>query len=307
MNKLADRIREGKIKRAFRTRYKMNYAGLVSHITQRATGKEPLFLENNDYLFMLSLLKEVSDKYNLQIFAFALMTNHVHLLLRQKEANLPQAMHNLFNRYARYFNWKYGRKGHVFGGRYRQAACFDDHYLIAASIYIHLNPVRAGIVENYSAYRWTTWRLYCSANPPKTFVDWKFILFILNCDLSQARRRYKGLLRRAAKYPLEEALEKGQTIGKFGAWLKKQFPGLLEGSGESIQQVPLIDGYTSDSELDSIINDLRGKKRLLCPEDKKARRFAVEQLKTRGFSPEEIAEYLTIARITVYRILAGKA
>ncbi len=307
MSNLTDRIRKGKIKRAFLSRYKLNYTRLVSHITQRATGKEPLFLEDTDYLFMLGLIKETANEYSLRIFAFALMSNHIHLLLRQEEANLDRAMQVLFARYALYFNKKYGRKGHVFCGRYRQAACFDDHYLIAASIYIHLNPVRAGIVENYSAYRWTTWRLYCSANPPETFVDWKFILFILNRDLSQAQQKYKKLLRRAAKYPLEEALEEKRAIGKFGFWLRKQFPGLLEGLGESIQQVPLTESYASDSELDSIINDLRGKKRLLRPEDKKARRFAVEQLKTRGFSPEEIAEYLTIAKVTVYRILAGKA
>ena len=307
MDNLTEKIRQGKIKRAFRARYNLNYAGLVSHITQRATGKEPLFLENKDYLYMLALLKEAASEYNLQFFAFALMSNHIHLLLRQKEAPLDRAMQALFTRYALYFNRKYGRKGHVFGGRYRQAACFDDHYLIAASIYIHLNPVRAGIVGNYCDYRWTSWRLYCSANPPRTFIDWNFVLSIINRDLSQARRRYKELLRRAVKYPLEEVLEEKRAIEKFGSWLKKSFPALLKGVDEIKQQVSLSEGYASDSELDGIIDDLRGKRRLLRPEDKKARRFAIEQLKSRGFSLEEIAEYLSVSRMTIYRILSGKA
>ena len=74
------------------------------------------------------------------------MPNHVHFLLRQNEANLHEAMRDLFSRYARRHNKKYERKGHLFGGRYRQAVCLDESYFLAVSLYIHLNPVRAGLV-----------------------------------------------------------------------------------------------------------------------------------------------------------------
>ena len=72
-----------------------------------------MFLENNDYIFMLGLLKEIAQNYSLNIYAFCLMPNHLHLLLSPKEKNLYDAMRDLFSRYAMKFNRKYERKGHL--------------------------------------------------------------------------------------------------------------------------------------------------------------------------------------------------
>ena len=72
----------------------------------------------------------------------------------------PEAMRNLFSLYARVFNKKYKRRGHLFGGPYRQAVCLDDSYLLSVSLYIHANPVRAGIVGAPQDYRWSSIRLY---------------------------------------------------------------------------------------------------------------------------------------------------
>ena len=112
--------------RVFRSREKIQAAGYVSHITQRAAGREPLFLENNDYLDMLALLKEAAHNFDLCFYAFCLMPNHVHLLLEPRHANLSKAMHAIFSRYAKRFNSKYQRRGHIFGGPYRQAICLVD-------------------------------------------------------------------------------------------------------------------------------------------------------------------------------------
>jgi putative transposase len=92
------------MKRFFRATRKLNIPDLVSHITQRGAGKEPLFLEEKDYLFMLWLLKEIAGNYSISILAFCLMPNHVHLLLQPEEENLYDAMRDLFSRYARMFN-----------------------------------------------------------------------------------------------------------------------------------------------------------------------------------------------------------
>jgi len=73
-------IREGKVKRYFRATRKLNVPGVVSHITQRAAGKEPLFVEEADYLDMIRLLSEAATKHALLLYAFCLMPNHVHLL-----------------------------------------------------------------------------------------------------------------------------------------------------------------------------------------------------------------------------------
>jgi putative transposase len=156
-----DLIRDGQLRRYFRATQKLNLPNLVYHITQRAAGREPLFLEDGDYLYMLWLLKEISQRYLLEIYGFCFMPNHVHLLFSQKQENLYDAMRDLFSRYAKKFNGKYERRGHLFGGPYRQSVCLDDTYLLAASLYIHLNPAKAGLVDEPSDYRWSSCWLYC--------------------------------------------------------------------------------------------------------------------------------------------------
>ena len=123
---LPDDLSKRKITRVFRAKQKLNVPGLVSHVTQRAAGKEPLFIEDSDYAYMLVLLKEISRRHAVRIYAFCLMPNHLHVLLRPEEENLYDAMRDLFSRYAMWFNKKYERKGHLFGGPYRQAVCLDD-------------------------------------------------------------------------------------------------------------------------------------------------------------------------------------
>jgi REP-associated tyrosine transposase len=295
-------IQEGKIKRFLRARNKLNFPGLVSHITQHASGRDPLFIEDGDYLYMLKLLKEVALKYQLSIFAFCWMTNHVHILLRQNEKNLSDAMHSLFLRYALYFNRKYSRKGHLFSGTFRQAACFDDYYLIVTSIYIHLNAVRAGLVGHYSRYRWSSWRLYCEDRETDSLIDWRFILSIIAGNHSEAREKYRKMLEEAMDYRTKEVQEVKTAMGKFVVWMKESNAGsILKGfKGGSIDLWPK--GYASDREIMEAIEKLKGKKRLAKSEDFKARKFAAEQLQARGYSIQEIADYMNISRVTVYKI-----
>ena len=74
-------IRQGKVKRIFRAKRKVTVPKIVSHVTQRAAGKEPLFLEDDDYLFMLANMKDITEKRSLDMYAFCLMPNHVHLFI----------------------------------------------------------------------------------------------------------------------------------------------------------------------------------------------------------------------------------
>ena len=143
-----DTISLGRAQRIFRSRYKLDRPGLISHITQRAAGREPLFIEDNDYLVMLGIFKKMAEKYSLEFIALCLMPNHVHILIKPRQKNLFPAMRDIFSGYAKWFNRKYQRKGHLFGGPYRQAVCLDSAYLLAASVYIHLNPVKAGLTND---------------------------------------------------------------------------------------------------------------------------------------------------------------
>ena len=294
---------EGKsISRIFRAKRKLNVPGLVSHITQRAAGKEPLFLEDADRLYMLGLLKDISQKQSINVYAFCLMGNHVHLLLSTEEENLYDAMRDLFSRYAMWFNKKYERKGHLFGGPYRQAVCLDDGYLVAASVYIHLNPVKAGLVSVAEEYRWSSVRLYCEEGAPESFVDPHFILHILARD--GWKEIYRDFLNRGTKVETTPVFEQEDVIERFRARLVSLFPPIFRRmAGRNVT------GRASGLELLSMdaieerIDTLKQGDLKPGPETRLAKKFLVEQLLSRGYKRGEIAEKLGVSRKTIYNIL----
>jgi putative transposase len=220
------------VQRVFRARQKINDPGLISHITQRAAGKEPLFVQDSDYLTMLGLLKESSEKFNLNYYALCLMPNHVHLLLEPAKKNLSDAMRSIFSRYAAAFNQKYQRRGHLFGGPYRQSICLDQTYLLSASVYIHLNPVRAGIVDDANAYRWSSSSLYCQEKSTESFVNPQPVLKLVHDDEPEARKQYKVILKTAHTSELDNALEQEGAIEKFCVRLAEIFPRLFKKLGK---------------------------------------------------------------------------
>jgi len=299
-----DLIREGKIQRYFRATQKLNVPNLVSHITQRAAGKEPTFLEDSDYLTMLGLLKEIAENYSLRVFAFCLMPNHVHLLFSPREPNLYDAMRDLFSRYAMRFNRKYERKGHLFGGPYRQSVCLDDSYLLAASLYIHQNPVKAGLATDPLNYRWSSCRLYCEDGAPKSFIDSNFILKLLPKGEVSRKERYWRLLNQGGELETGQVLEQEDTIERFRSKLTSMFPSLFKRIAGKKQIAGFSGIHLSDiEELEKQIEAVRTGQFPDKPESKRAKRYLIEQLIARGYKRGEIAERLDISRKTVYNIL----
>ena len=279
-----DLIEKGKVKRYFRTRDKYSFEGAVTHVTQHASGTEPLFLEETDYLYMLGLIKEVCARFKLTVFSFALMLNHIHLLVRMGASNLADAMQILFQTYANYFNKKYERKGHAFSGAYRSSLCFDDAYLLASSLYIHFNPVKAEIVENAIDYRWSSCALFLSGNEIDSFVDYRFVLNLFNSDLPKASQEYGMLLHKLKKEETGNIFEQPKAL-------------------ESIVRMIKERGLCGNDDLEKNIRILREEKYLRAPQKIEARRFAIAQLKARGYSIPEIADRLNLSRQTVYSAL----
>jgi putative transposase len=298
-----DLIKEDKIKRYFRATRKLNVPNLVFHITQRAAGREPLFVEDKDYLFMIWLMKEIAHNQGLKFYAFCLMPNHIHLLLSSTEPNLYDAMRNLFSRYTGKFNRKYERKGHLFGAPYRQAVCLDDSYLLAASLYIHLNPVNAALVRDPRVYRWSSCRLYCEEHDTESFVDPGFILRLLSGEADK-KTRYRQMLQEGAGLETENVIEKQNAIESLGAKLASIYPAVFSvlARGNLVAQHAGVE-FLSIDELDRLAKEARNQGIARSPESRKAKKYVIEQLLARGYSQVEIAERLGICRKTVYNIL----
>jgi putative transposase len=297
-------IQQGKIKRYFRATRKLTAPNLVSHITQRAAGKEPLFIEDGDYLFMIYLLKEITQSYSLKIYSFCLMPNHLHLLASPTEDNLSDAMRDLFSRYAMKFNKKYERKGHLFGGPYRQAVCMDDTYLLTASLYIHLNPVKAGITEDPFKYRWSSCGLFCEPAVSKAFVKPDFILRLLAGRGKNEKEIYSEMLKRGTQLKQGNVMEKEDSIEHFRKKLATLFPDLFRSASKK-KEIAKVAGIEilSWEELEELLEDLRTGGRNGKPTDREAKKYLIEQLIARGYKKAEIAEKLEVSIKTIYNIL----
>lgn len=128
------------------------------HVIQRGNNRQPIFLAPKDYEVFLDCLREAKRKYQARLYAYVLMTNHVHLLVEpEHEGDLSRFMQSVGRRYVRYINDAYERTGTLWEGRFRSAIVSRDEYLITCSRYIELNPVRAGMVHHPRDYRWSSY------------------------------------------------------------------------------------------------------------------------------------------------------
>lgn len=287
-------IEEGRISRYFRSRKKLNQASFISHITQRAAGREVLFVEDDDYLAMLSLMKGLSKKYAITIYAFCLMPNHMHLLLQPEHDNLSEFIRDLCGQYAKQFNKRYERKGHLFGGPFRQSIVNDEAYLLAASLYIHLNPVHAGLVRDPGKYRYSSIILYIRDDATRSFVKPDLILSFLSGKAKERKQRYKDLIKRGRTLETGNVLEDKHVILRFMTSLRDYFPPF---SRKSKTPPP---GIYPEVDIENFEN-LRHMRK---PESMKAKKYLVEQLLARGYTRTQIAEQLNISRKTVFNILS---
>ena len=129
------------------------------HIVQRGHNREPCFLAEEDYYTYLHWLGVALKESGCALHAYALMTNHVHLLLTPKKAeSVPGLLISLGRRYVQYINTTYRRTGTLWDSRYKSSLIQAETYLLACMRYIELNPVRAAMVEDPAHYRWTSYR-----------------------------------------------------------------------------------------------------------------------------------------------------
>lgn len=139
--------------------------GALYHVIARGNNGQDIFNTKEDYLYYLDRLHIVKKRYGFYLFGFCLMSNHIHLLIQTNEIPLSRIMRALQTSYARFFNRNNNRVGHLFQNRYKAILCDIDTYLLELVRYIHLNPVRAGLVEYPQIYPWSSHRNYIGSSP----------------------------------------------------------------------------------------------------------------------------------------------
>ena len=136
---------------------RLTLPGYPHHIIQRGNNRQVIFIDQQDFETMLALLAESAQKFGVAVHAYVLMDNHFHLLATPSTAEaLPLMMQAVGRSYVRRFNQRHGRSGTLWEGRYRSTLIETERYLLACMVYIDLNPVRAGMVAEPGAWRWSS-------------------------------------------------------------------------------------------------------------------------------------------------------
>ncbi|MDH3604029.1 MAG: transposase [Candidatus Tectomicrobia bacterium] len=168
---------------------RLHIPGGLYHVMLRGNGGQSIFFGEADRQYFETLIAEGITRFGHQIHAYCWMTNHVHLALQVHQIPLSKIMQNLSFRYTRWLNRQHGRTGHVFQGRYKALLVDADAYLLPLIRYIHLNPVRAGLVQDPFCYRWSSHRAYLGQDG----VEWltsAWVLSLFADTVPIARQRY---------------------------------------------------------------------------------------------------------------------
>jgi putative transposase len=130
--------------------------GLPHHVTQRGNRRAPVFFDDEDRALYLQFLQRYRKKHGLDILAYCLMPNHIHLVaIPEEEHSLARTLAGTHMRHAQHINWKYKQIGHLWQGRF-YSCVLDEPHTLAAAWYVEMNPVRAGLVLSAWEYPWSS-------------------------------------------------------------------------------------------------------------------------------------------------------
>ena len=153
-----------KLSETMARRLRYHFPGATYHVMLRGNNGQAIFFSDRDRCRMCLFLQEGVEKFGHRILAFCFMTNHVHLIIQVGDISISQIIQNLAFRYTRYINWQHDRIGHLFQGRFRSVIVDSRRYLKELVRYIHLNPVRASLVQHPQDYRWSSHHAYLTPN-----------------------------------------------------------------------------------------------------------------------------------------------
>lgn len=170
-----------------RTSRKKSKAGIY-HIILRGMNRQAIFEDDEDYIKFIQTLKDCKQKSEFSVYAYCLMSNHVHLLIKEGKEELGLIMRRIGAMYVYWYNFKYGRCGHLFQDRYKSEAVEDDKYLLTVISYIHNNPIKAGLVSDIGTYKWSSFSGYINNS---SLIDDTFVLGLFSGQQDKAIEVFK--------------------------------------------------------------------------------------------------------------------
>jgi REP element-mobilizing transposase RayT len=233
---------------------RITYPGAFYHITSRGNERKEIFKSLADREKFLFYLESATRRYDAMIHVYCLMSNHYHLLLETPSGNLSQILRHVNGAYTTYFNTKRQRSGHLLQGRFKAILVDMDEYSKELSRYIHLNPLRAKMIDKLEEYRWSSYLDYIGTRKPPAWLERNFILSYFGKKPSIAQRNYREFveakLDQKNKNPLREVV--GSTILGSVDFVKEIKERFIEGK-KANRDLPALKALISKPSIEEII------------------------------------------------------
>jgi putative transposase len=275
--------------------------GLLYHVIVRGNQRRKTFLSEADYHAYLERLGRYRRKFGYTAHAFCLMPNHVHLLVESSQEPLAKFMQGLQQSYSQYFNLRHHQTGHVFQGRYKAIVCQKDEYLLQLIRYIHLNPVRAGMVKEPEQYVYSGHRAYLQGKATEV-IDPRKVLGLMG-----GQARYRAFIRDGMKEGHKEEYYDVEDQRFLGA----------EGFGETLQAEHEEPRAKKRRTLNKVVEELGDEMAIDATELKSANRsWAVSKARTviayvlvrrQGYALGEVARYFARDSATLVTLIGRLA
>ncbi len=173
---------------------RIEFEGAFYHVITRGNQRQKIFKDTADYQKFIQFLTRYKNRYHYSLYAYVLMSNHVHLLIEARETPLSKILQGINQSYTMYYNKTYQTVGHLFQGRYKAILCDRDAYLLALLRYLHYNPVRARLTEKPGQYPWSSHQAYLGKSNPYSLVDIMPVLKMFSENGTRARTHYREFM-----------------------------------------------------------------------------------------------------------------
>lgn len=316
---------------------RLDAPGVLHHVMGRGIEKTKIFRKEEDRVDFVQRLSKQCEKGALQVYAWSLMSNHFHLLVRTGNQPLSSSMKIILTGYVVNFNRRHKRFGHLFQNRYKSIVCEDDPYLLELTRYIHLNPLRVGIVKDMAELKKYAWTGHSAimGEFERKWQDREMILGYFGKWLKKAVAGYENFVREGISQGHCPELVGGGLVRSLGGWSqvvsqrKKIEKSLSDdrilGSSDFVERL-LLDAEEKDTEalrltkkinsLESLLEEILKREEVEEAELRSASRkpnalrartlFCQIAVKKMGYFGAEVARYLGITTSAVNRRAGSK-
>ncbi len=256
---------------------RIEFSGAHYHITSRGNERKYIYRTNKDREKFLSYLKSAHLKYGAVIHAFCLMNNHYHIFMETPRGNLSQIMLHINGAYTNYFNFRHKRRGHLFQGRYKAILVEADSYAAELSRYIHLNPVRASMVNRPDQFKWSSYQHYVGKKKRPDWMTVDFILGYFDVESAQAQRKYQDFVNSRINVQYESPLERtvASTILGSDSFIEQIKDKYIDRNKKD-RSVPAVKELIDNPEIQEIYNEVE----VLCNDKSLSRNMTIYLLHT---------------------------